>query len=176
MISGLFVGIAPDMQGINAWRYQRQVSPGVQEFVEAVSFQHYLETQRLITYEETQGKLPEGVMLTEDDYLLGLFDLVGELMRFAITSMATSGEIPGRKIGDTEGGNMALDLRSLRAHFEILDTRGAWVHRDAEKKMEVMKTCVEKVENAAYGLIVRGKERPKGWMPEEKGPVPVESY
>jgi len=176
MINGLFVGVAPDMQGLNAWRYQRQISPGVQEYMEAISFQHYLETQRLITYEEAQGKLPEGVMLTEDDYLLGLFDLVGELMRFAITSMAMSGEIPGTRKGDEEGGDMVLDLRSLRAYFEALDTRGAWVHRDVEKKMEVMKTCVEKVENAVYGLIVRGKERPKGWMPEEKGPEPVESY
>ncbi|MCJ1251152.1 hypothetical protein MMC30_008383 [Trapelia coarctata] len=175
-INGLFASVAPDMQGINAWRYQRQVSPGVQEYVEAVSFQHYLETQRLITYGEAQGKLPGGVMLTEDDYLLGLFDLVGELMRFAITSMATSGEIPGIRKGNEEGGDMVLDLRSLRAYFEALDTRGAWVHRDVEKKMEVMKTCVEKVENAVYGLIVRGKERPKGWIPEEKGPEPVESY
>lgn len=176
MINGLYASVAPDMQGINAWRYQRQISPGIQEFIEAISFQYYLETQHLITYEEAQGKLPEDVMLTEDDYLLGLFDLVGELMRFAITSMATSGEIPGTRENNVEGNDMMFDLRSLRAHFEALDTRGAWVNRDAEKKMEVMKTCVEKVENAVYGLIVRGKERPKGWMPEEKGPEPVESY
>jgi len=43
-----------------------------------------------------------------------------------------------------------------------------------------MKTCVEKVENAVYGMIIRGRERPKGWVPdigsEERGREPVESY
>jgi predicted translin family RNA/ssDNA-binding protein len=29
--------MAPDLQGINAWRYQRQASPGIQEYIEAVS-------------------------------------------------------------------------------------------------------------------------------------------
>jgi len=33
----LFTTMASDLQGINAWRYQRQVSPGIQEFVEAIS-------------------------------------------------------------------------------------------------------------------------------------------
>ena len=162
----------------------------MQEFMEAVSFQHYLETQRLITHEEAQAKLPQGVLLTEDDYVLGLFDLVGELMRFAITSMATSGQIPGScavtKVGaDTalgtsgkeEDTNMVMDLRTLRAHFEALSTNGSMLNRDAEKKMEVMKDCVEKVENAVYGMIVRGSERPKGWVPEERTEgEPVESY
>jgi len=58
-------------------------------YLGAVSFQHYLETQHLITFEEAQSKIPGGVQLTEDDYILGLFDLVGELMRFAITSMVS---------------------------------------------------------------------------------------
>jgi predicted translin family RNA/ssDNA-binding protein len=35
-----FISIAPDLVGINAWRYQRQVSGGIQEFMEAVSFEY----------------------------------------------------------------------------------------------------------------------------------------
>lgn len=50
-------------------------------------------------------------------------------------------------------------MRSLRAGFEGLDGAG----RRAEKKMDVMRSCVEKVEGAVYGMIVRGRERPKGW-------------
>ena len=155
-----------------------------------MSFQHYLETQFLISHPEAQAKLPEGIILTEDDYVLGLFDLVGELMRFAITSMATNGELPGSlplsddpDISSTtnEGRrDMAMDLRSLRAYFEALDTKGSSLSRDLGKKMEVMQTCVEKVENAVYGMIVRGRERPKGWVPDlrddERGAEAVESY
>ena len=158
--------------------------------MEAVSFQHYLETQLLISHSEAQAKLPEGIILTEDDYVLGLFDLVGELMRFAITSMATNGELPGSRLssddpnmsGTPEEGreDMAMDLRSLRAHFEALDMKGSSLSRDLGKKVEVMQTCVEKVENAVYGMIVRGRERPKGWVPDlrddERGAEVVESY
>ena len=158
--------------------------------MEAVSFAHYLETQTLITYSEAQTKIPGGVALTEDDYLLGLFDLVGELMRFAITSMATNGELPGSTTSSLpsqgQGDRDILgDLRSLRTYFEVMNTNcsmgsGSALGRDVDKKMEVMKTCVEKVENAVYGMIVRGRERPKGWVPdlreEERPREPVESY
>ncbi len=112
-------------------------------------------------------------MLTEEDYVLGLFDLVGELMRFAITGMATEGALP-RGGGGEEGGDILTDLRSLRACFEGLDGAG----RRAEKKMEVMRSCVEKVEGAVYGMIVRGRERPKGWVMDvgEERRGEVESY
>lgn len=149
--------------------------------MEAISFQHYLETQRLITYEQAQAKLPNGIKLPENDYVLGLFDLVGELMRFAITTMATSGELPrGTSPEGVKERDILTDLRLLRTHFESLDTTaGGGMKRDVEKKMEVMKTCVEKVEAAVYGMIIRGRERPKGWMPEmggEERREAVESY
>jgi len=182
-IDDLFSSIVPDLQGINAWRYQRNISGGIQEFMEAISFQHYLETQTLITHAQAQSKLPTGITLPEDDYVLGLFDLVGELMRFAITTMATNGELP-RGVpsleGESEGRDILMDLRALRTCFEHLGTTaGGGMKRDVEKKMEVMRTCVEKVEGAVYGMIIRGRERPKGWMPDlggEERREAVESY
>lgn len=151
--------------------------------MEAVSFQHYLETQRLIPYADAQGKIPAGIMLTEDDYVLGLFDLVGELMRFAITGMAMGGALlrggggavgDGDGDGEAEGRDIVGDLRRMRAGFEGLDGAG----RRAEKKMEVMRTCVEKVEVAQYGMIVRGRERPDGWVMDagEERRGEVETY
>ena len=162
----------------------------MQEFVEAVSFQHYLTTQRLITWEEAQRLVPEGVVLNEDDFLLGLYDLVGELMRFAITGMAMRGKLPGgasrsdemqsgeeiEALGGAQKRDVVQDLRELRIRFEGMDTRGGTLGRDVEKKVEVMRTCVEKVENAAYGMIIRGRERPKGWIPDERIQEVVESY
>ena len=117
--------------------------------------------------------------MTGDDYVLGIFDLVGELMRFAITAMATTGSLPGSTGGD-KARDILMDLRSLRTSFQALDTTscgGTGLGKDVEKKMEVMKTCVEKVETAVYGMIIRGRERPKGWVPdlvEDRGTV--ESY
>jgi predicted translin family RNA/ssDNA-binding protein len=177
-----FVSIAPDLAGINAWRYQRQISGGIQEYMEAISFEHYLHNQRLITIEEAAATLPANVNLTSDDYVLGIFDLVGELMRFAITTMATTGSLPGsEKSPDlAEGRDILMDLRSLRMSFQALDTTSCadtFLGKDADKKMEVMKTCVEKVETAVCGMIIRGRERPKGWVPDvadDRGAV--ESY
>ncbi|PMD33703.1 translin-associated factor TraX [Hyaloscypha variabilis F] len=177
-----FDSITADLTGINAWRYQRQISPGIQEFMEAISFEHYLRTQKLITLEEASKALP-GVDLTGDDYVLGIFDLVGELMRFAITTMATTGTLPGSKSSENsaEERDILMDLRVLRTSFEALDTTSCGatgLGKDVQKKMEVMKTCVEKVETAVYGMIIRGRERPKGWVPDladDRAP-PVESY
>jgi len=172
--------IAKDLQGINAYRYSRQISWGLQEFMEAITFQHYLETQRLMSYQEAQARVKamtngQNVMLTVDDYILGLFDMVGELMRFAITVMATSGELPSK-----DGHDVLSDLRELRASLESLETnKGSWFSLDVGKKMPVMQECVEKVEKALYDLMVRGAERPKGWMPEmdeSRGREEIESY
>jgi len=178
-----FLAIAVDLKGINAWRYQRQISGGIQEYMEAITFYHYLRNQTLMTLEEAQATLPGSIELTGDDYVLGIFDLVGELMRFAITTMATSGELPKstEQVGDAiVDRDILMDLRDLRTRFQALDTTscgGTGLGKDVEKKMEVMKTCVEKVETAVYGMIIRGRERPKGWVPgpSDEG-QPVESY
>jgi predicted translin family RNA/ssDNA-binding protein len=165
----LFDLISPDLQGINTWRYQRQASPGIQEFMEATLFEHYLRTQSLISCEEAAKALPPGIGLITDDYILGLFDLVGELMRFAITAMATNGwPSRSKQVKTTDERTLLIDLQQLRTHFEGLTTTscgGIGLGRDVERKIEVMKSCVEKVEAAVYGMAIRGKERPKGWVP-----------
>ncbi|KAL8998252.1 MAG: hypothetical protein Q9169_002656 [Polycauliona sp. 2 TL-2023] len=194
-IKTLFTTIAPDLQGLNAWRYQKQISGGCQEYVEAISFHHYLETQTLITHAEAQALIPGGVELTADDYVLGLFDLTGELMRFAITNIATNGTLPrgsatvaaeGENENESAGRDILMDLRAIRTQFESLDTSFSgddfsYLKKDIRGKMEVMRQSVGKVEYAAYGMIIRGRERPKGWVPDlsegqERGREPVESY
>ena len=57
-------------------------------------------------------------------------------------------------------------MRNLRSALESLDAGTGPFARDVDKKMDVMRASVEKVEKALYGLTVRGAERPKGWMPD----------
>lgn len=164
--------------------------------MEAASFQHYLVTGRLISYLEAAKQLQdlgaEGgpVELSIEDYLLGVFDMTGELMRFAITAMATDGQLPSVSSAqssevdadvekmdvDVSKRDVLTDLRQLRAELEALNVgHGGSFARDVDKKMDVMQTSVEKVEKALYGLVIRGRERPKGWMPDiESGPRSVE--
>jgi len=49
----------PDLEGDQFWRYQRAVSPGLQEYIEALSFAHYLTHDSLITWKEIQDRLSD---------------------------------------------------------------------------------------------------------------------
>lgn len=126
------------------------------------------------------------IQLTVEDYLLGVFDMTGELMRFSITTMATDGKLPSVESSGAAAEDkmdvdaqapgshrdVLTDLRALRSELEGLNVGfGSSFARDVDKKMDVMQTSVEKVERALYGLVIRGRERPKGWMPDlDSGP------
>jgi len=190
-ISTSYAAISHDLQNLNAHRYARQISGGHQEYIEAASFEHYLTTASLLTYEDAVSKIRAldaegpGVGLGFEDYVLGIYDMTGELMRFAITAMATSGALPRPESAAGSGsGSDAMevdsasaanasqrtiltDLRQLRSALESLNTSGTGPFgKEADKKADVMRQSVEKVEWALYGLTVRGAERPKGWMPD----------
>ncbi|KAF1827121.1 Translin [Dissoconium aciculare CBS 342.82] len=183
--------VSRDLQEINAWRYARQISGGCQEYIEAASFEHYLTTASLLTYEQAveglrrQDPNGPGVELSLEDYVLGLYDMTGELMRFAITTMATSGSLPTiaqskestaeeHAIAAANKRNILTDMRALRAGLESLNVGFGPFAKEVDKKMDVMRHSVEKVERALYGLVVRGAERPKGWMPDTDGGRSVE--
>lgn len=61
--------------------------------IEAASFLHFLEQDALISYEDVQALLVvdglQCVYVTPMRYLLGLSDLTGELMRYAINAIAS---------------------------------------------------------------------------------------
>lgn len=112
---------------------------------------------------------------------MGLFDLTGEIMRFAVTGLSQpqhqgseneneqekeKEQGGGRKLPPSQAG-IVVDLRAMRASFEMLTVpRRHSMFRDMDKKVDVMQNSVEKVERAAYGILVRGSERPAGWMPD----------
>lgn len=174
--------MAPDLAGLRGYRYQWQISSGIQEYIEAITFKRYIETKQLMAHEEVVRTLPDEIVVTEADYASGLFDLTGEMMRFAITTMTTNTSRAPSVQGDqgsseSPGGGIVVDLRQIRALFEVLNVpHGNSLLRDLGKKKEVMQNSVEKVERAAYGLLVRGSERPGGWVPDLSGAAEVESY
>ncbi len=49
-----------DGAGQEYWRYRRAFSPGLQEFIEAVSFLHYIKHAALITREEVEEVIRAG--------------------------------------------------------------------------------------------------------------------
>jgi hypothetical protein len=159
IIETQYKSICGDLQGLNAYRYSHNITGGNQEFMEALSFHHYLETQSVISYDEAQKKIASmcsdagAVSLTPDDYILGICDMTGELMRFSVTSMATNGKLPAGQANpnkrvkqeaspEESGDKMDIDeqapasqevhkprtvlddLRAIRLQLEMFDAPG----------------------------------------------------
>ncbi|RDB28523.1 Translin-associated protein X [Hypsizygus marmoreus] len=151
-VQNIYASLRHELSGDRFWRYQRQVSPGLQEYIEALSFAHYLEHGTLITFQQVQDTLcdPDGVPyfpLTVSDYLLGLSDLTGELMRFAISAIARRG-------GRAKAHQVCAFVRNCKADFERMTP----YVRDLSKKQAVTAQSLEKIEDAAYAITVRGSE------------------
>jgi hypothetical protein len=175
----------------------------IEELIEALTFAHYLRTQRLMGFSEavvkvaelsghisnqmdvdagdvptTQGNdyPPPVVHVTEDDFLMGIFDLSGEMMRFATTSAALTGKMAGGSATPPAHGRertMVVDMQDLGSLFEILPQQD---NKSYQNKLNTLRSSVLKVEKLAYGLTVRGTERPAGWMPEDGGDPPEDDY
>ncbi|KAJ3973172.1 Translin [Lentinula raphanica] len=151
-VQKMYAGMKDELVGDNFWRYQRQVSPGLQEYIEALSFAHYLEHANLISYDQVQATLcgADGIAyfpLTISDYLLGISDLTGELMRFAISGFGSPG-----------GRSRALEtcylVRNCKSDFERF-TPHVW---DLHKKQAVTAQSLSKIEDAVYTAVVRTSE------------------
>lgn len=167
-IATLLSSISPDLHSINRHRYAYSLRC-LEELVEALSFAHYLRHQTLIAPSEAQAAVPADVHLAPHDYMYGVFDLFGELMRFATVTTAQTGRLAGEA-----DRNILGDIHELSCAYEMLPEVPT---RDYRNKMEAMRQSVKKVEKLGYGLVVRGSERPKGWVPDMKdeGPDPVTS-
>ncbi|KAK1170559.1 translin-associated protein X [Acipenser oxyrinchus oxyrinchus] len=166
--------IALELIGEDLYQYHRAFTPGIQEYVEAVSFQHFIKERSLISLEQINKDLifiedkkneePEGLssdsqdekdktvcfQVTPTDYLLGVADLTGELMRMCISSVG-NGDI------DTPF-ELSQFLRQVYDGFSYIGNTGPY---EVSKKLYTLKQSLGKVEDACYALKVRGSEIPK---------------
>jgi hypothetical protein len=58
-------------------------------------------------------------------------------------------------------------MQLLRSYLETIDASSSCgLVKDFELKLKTTRASVEKVEYGVYSMLVRGKERPKGWRPD----------
>ncbi|XP_050203793.1 uncharacterized protein LOC126653855 isoform X2 [Mercurialis annua] len=145
-----------ELQGIDFWKLRRAYSPGVQEYVEAATFCKFCRTGTLLNLNEINATLSplndpavEPFKLNVLDYLLGLADLTGELMRLAI----------GR-ISDGEPDFAERICRFTRDIYRELTLIVPHMDdsSDMKTKMDTMLQSVLKIENACFSVHVRGSE------------------
>ncbi|CAK1586477.1 unnamed protein product [Parnassius mnemosyne] len=167
LVKGPIKSIGLELENVPAYLHSNAVTAGFQEFIEAQTLCSLMERQSIITWREVQNDLTYEVediakdesertvvtMLTQNDYMLGLADLTGELMRRAINSIS-SGE-------SEECFNCCQNVRELYTGF--LGVTGCG--RELVRKLGTTRRNVEKVEGAAYALRVRGGEAPGALLP-----------
>lgn len=132
-------------------QHARTFSGGVQEYIEALTFYHFLKGE-VIPNRASAGSFcstEEGphFPLSTSDYVLGLADLSGELMRAATMAAAAGNrDFPGR---------LLEVLQEMAAAFQLLDAGVSVTF--ARQKMQAMRRSVCKVERLCYSMHVRGE-------------------
>jgi len=213
--NNLWYMLARELEKEDHYQYIKAYSAGLQEWVEALSFYHYLNFEQLITFSQVEqelvfkeenkedintkvenvdkinvndveekpleedkdhsedtDKIEDGavcmtdtvdkvassvpgqslsVTVPQSEYILGLADLTGELMRNAINSLGS---------GNMDVCFVLLDiLQNMSDGFSRLPRHEA--PRDIGQKVYTLKQSCKKVENACYAISVRGSEIPK---------------
>lgn len=171
--------IAEEVHGTDPWLHSSAYSPGVQEFVEALSYYVFLRQGQLLSMEEARHWLsftqlePEGanlekessegavecteservhVPLSELNYVLGIADLSGELMRMCITAVgAGQQDVPFQVLPF---------MRSIYCGFHSLQP----MSKEIPHKLHLLRSSLAKIENACYTLQIRGSELPRQMM------------
>lgn len=113
-------------------------------------------TQTQADTSEDSGSLPEvssddviSVLVPPSEYILGIADLTGEMMRRAINS-----------VGDGDLNRpfeICAFLQQIESAYSGLNNS----NRDVNRKLSVLRQSLRKVEAACYTLRVRGSEIPK---------------
>ncbi|XP_015071589.1 translin-associated protein X isoform X2 [Solanum pennellii] len=134
-----------ELQGTDFWKLRRAYSPGVQEYVEAATLCNFCKTGTLLTLDEMNATLiplsdpsVEPLQINILDYILGLADLTGELMRLAIGRIS-EGELD---FAEKICSFVREIYRNLTLIAPEMDDSS-----DMKQKMETMLQSVMKIEN-----------------------------
>ncbi|XP_020290783.1 translin-associated protein X [Pseudomyrmex gracilis] len=171
VVKKFFRDIASELDNQDPYQYHRAYRAGLEEYIEALTFHEYLQNSSMkdwtklesaLTYPiPTSDNLEESkkmtqVMVTPTDYILGIADLTGELMRRCINNLA---------IGDITSCFQTCNfVRQIYVAF--LGYTSLACGNEMFKKIITLKNSLRKMENACYTIKVRGSEIPKHMLAE----------
>ncbi|EFN87433.1 translin-associated protein X [Harpegnathos saltator] len=172
----LFRDIALELDGQDAYQFHRAYRAGLEEYVEALTFYEYLENggctrdwtklEEALTYyttvkpsesssetidlEEKPVTKMTRMLVTPTDYIMGMADLTGELMRKCINNLA---------VGDISSCYHTCNF-VRQMYIAFLGYTSACSH-EMNKKVFTLKQSLAKMEKTCYTIKVRGSEIPK---------------
>ncbi|XP_011496550.1 PREDICTED: translin-associated protein X [Ceratosolen solmsi marchali] len=168
LIKILFKNIALELYGHDPYLYLKAYRTGFQEFIEAISFYWYLQNNTLFNWtklaesmryrikdlnENEQYSVEEKTIQTliaPVEYILGIADLTGELMRKCINNLSN---------GDISSCYQICNF--VRNMYKGFLSCAGITTAEVNKKMYVLKQNLLKMENVCYTIKVRGSEIPK---------------
>ncbi|KAH8359853.1 hypothetical protein KR093_009106 [Drosophila rubida] len=175
-----FRAIAQELREQDVYQFRAAYSPGLQEFIEAYTYMEYLSSeekdgedsklisswsdlQSIMQYADDSKKSEEDAADSADpigckfqffvdptEYILGVSDLTGELMRRCINSLGS---------GDTE--TCMETCKALQQFYTGYISLNCQRARELWRKITTMRQSMLKAENVCYNVKVRGGEAAK---------------
>ncbi|KAF6206969.1 hypothetical protein GE061_018206, partial [Apolygus lucorum] len=160
-----FRKIAVELEEEDLFLYHRAYTWGVQEYVEALTYFNYVTTGELVGWEEVAENCsfdvskpkvdgdsteaePQQIKLhiPLSDYILGIQDMTGEMMRLCITTLGK---------GNLQRAQAACNfVKYVFAALHILQS----CHNEFYKKLEVAGQSLGKMEYGCYLANIQGLE------------------
>ena len=109
----IYSDIKHELQGDRFWRYHRCISPSIQEFIEALSFMHYLEYGTLVTFGDVQRTLSDGHGVPVSMHIVPI-RLPGMTIRNPAVFHSAPGRLSSGSIGPDWGAHAFRYIR----HFQ----------------------------------------------------------
>ncbi|KAI6659050.1 Translin-associated protein X-like [Oopsacas minuta] len=142
-ISPLISSIQQETMDLDPYLYARAYTNGYQELVEALTFYHFLRYSSLVSYQHLSPFFKGTLLII--DYVLGVLDLTGEMMRACISSITA---------GDMDTPLQVLSfLSQMNLHLQQFRP---FSHKELSNKLRTLSTSMLKVEKACYSLHLRG--------------------
>lgn len=174
-----FATIAKELHGQDPYQFLRAYTGGLQEFIEAYTFWEYIGKQEISHWTAIQDQLKYTVPINEGkkdetaaqessdeeqsdadidiscplpplEFILGVGDLTGEVMRKCINSLGS---------GDVD--SCFEHRRFLQELYKGFISVGSVRSRDFSQKLTALRQSLLKSENVCYNVKVRGGEAAK---------------
>ena len=162
LVDSYFKSIAAELENQDAYQYLKAYRGSLEEYIEAETFYQYLQDENLgswmqlektLTYkveEEDAALKTLHTLVTPYEYILGIADLTGELMRKCINNLAT---------GDIASCYHTCNF--VRYMYKGFLGCTNTPNREINRKLGTLKQSLQKMENVCYTIKVRGSEIPK---------------
>ncbi|CAG9863188.1 unnamed protein product [Phyllotreta striolata] len=150
--------VALELKDQDSYQYHKAYTAGLQEFIEAFAFCSYIKEETVKNWKtmdglfryESEEKQPVSLVFPHVDFILGLADFTGELMRRSLNNLG---------MGNVEECfKLCNFVRHINTGFLGLMAPG---YKELSRKAYVLRQSLTKMELVCYNIRIRGSEIPK---------------